>query len=113
MRDQPTSDDLVTHVDRLTLTTGKDPVPDKKLQWGYRYAPDKFGVARLTPMESLCVKPPHVAECPVQMEGMVHEFRSFGTNVNANTFAVHVVKLHVDEKLLVGDETRPHIDPVR
>ena len=23
-------------------------------------------------MESLCVKPPRVAECPVQMEGMVH-----------------------------------------
>jgi len=23
------SDDLVTHVDRLALTTGKDPVPDK------------------------------------------------------------------------------------
>jgi hypothetical protein len=28
------SDDLVTHVDRLALTTGKAPVPDKKLQWG-------------------------------------------------------------------------------
>jgi flavin reductase (DIM6/NTAB) family NADH-FMN oxidoreductase RutF len=107
------SDDLVTHVDRLALTTGKDPVPDKKLQWGYRYEPDKFGVAGFTPMESLCVKPPRVAECPVQMEGMVHEFRSFGKNVNANTFEVHIVKLHVDEKLLVGDETRPHIDPVR
>ena len=72
------SDDLVTHVDRLALTTGKDPVPDKKLQWGYRYEPDKFDVTGFTPMESLCVKPPRVAECPVQMEGMVHEFRSFG-----------------------------------
>jgi flavin reductase (DIM6/NTAB) family NADH-FMN oxidoreductase RutF len=27
------SDDLVTHVDRLALTAGEDPVPDKKLQW--------------------------------------------------------------------------------
>jgi flavin reductase (DIM6/NTAB) family NADH-FMN oxidoreductase RutF len=107
------SDDLVSHVDRLALTTGKDPVPDKKLQWGYRYEPDKFGVAGFTPMESLCVMPPRVAECPVQMEGRVHEFRSFGKNVNANTFEVHIVKLHVDEKLLVGEELRPHIDPVR
>ncbi len=24
-------------------------VPEKKLSWGYRYAPDKFGVAGLTP----------------------------------------------------------------
>jgi flavin reductase (DIM6/NTAB) family NADH-FMN oxidoreductase RutF len=88
-------------------------VPDKKLQLGYRYEPDKFGVAGFTPMESLCVKPSRVAECPVQMEGMVLEFRCFGKNVKANTFEVHIVKLHVDEELLVGDETRPHIDPVR
>src|ERR1700751_5709282 len=27
------SEDLVTHVDRLALTTGKDPVPEKKRQW--------------------------------------------------------------------------------
>jgi flavin reductase (DIM6/NTAB) family NADH-FMN oxidoreductase RutF len=88
-------------------------VPDKKLQWGYGYEPDKFGVAKLTPMESLCVKPPRVAECPVEMEAMVREFRSFGKNVNPNTFEVHIVKLHFDESLLVGDELCPHIDPVR
>jgi hypothetical protein len=46
------------------------------------------------------------------MEGIVHDFRSFGKNVNANVFEVHIVKLHVDEKLLVGDG-RPHIDPLR
>ena len=78
---------------------------------GDRYEPDKFGVAGFTPMESLCVKPPRLAECSVQMEGMAHEFRSFGKSANANTFEVHIVKLHVDEKLLVGDATRPHIDP--
>jgi len=38
---------------------------------------------------------------------------SFGKNVSANVFEVHIVKLHVDEKLLVGDGSRPHIDPVR
>jgi hypothetical protein len=26
---------------------------------------------------------------------------------------VHILKLHVDEKLLIGDGPRPHIDPVR
>jgi flavin reductase (DIM6/NTAB) family NADH-FMN oxidoreductase RutF len=58
------------------------------------------------------VAPPRVGECPVQMEGIVHEVRPFGKNVSANAFEVHIVKLHVDEKLLVGDE-RPHIDPAR
>jgi flavin reductase (DIM6/NTAB) family NADH-FMN oxidoreductase RutF len=34
------SQEQVTHVDRLAMTTGKDPVPEKKLIWGYRYEPD-------------------------------------------------------------------------
>ena len=107
------SEDLVTHVDRLALTTGKNPVPEKKRQWGYRYEPDKFGLAGFTPVGSESVAPPRVLECPVQMEGIVHDFRSFGKNVSANAFEVHIVKLHVDDKLLVGDGQRPHIDPGR
>jgi hypothetical protein len=47
------------------------------------------------------------------MEGIVHEFRPFGKNVNANAFEVHIVKLHVDEALLDGSGIRPHIDPTR
>jgi hypothetical protein len=34
--------------------------------------------------------------------------------VSANAFEVHIVKLHVDESLLVeGNGARPHIDPLR
>ena len=101
----------VTHVDRLALTTGKDPVPEKKQAWGYRYEPDKFGTAGLTPVPSLEVQPPRIAECPVQMEGVVHDVRPFGKNVSANAFEVHIVKLHVAESLLEGEGPRPHIDP--
>jgi flavin reductase (DIM6/NTAB) family NADH-FMN oxidoreductase RutF len=104
------SEYLVTHVDRLALTTGRDPVPEKKRQWGYRYEPGKFEIAELTPAKSQSVAPPRVVECPVQMEGIVHDFRLFGKNVNAYTFEVHIVKLHVDEKLLMGDPECPHID---
>src|SRR6516162_4025172 len=49
------SEEQVAHVDLLALTTGKNPVPDKKLSWGYRHEPDKFRVARLTPMPSIDV----------------------------------------------------------
>jgi len=104
------SEDQVAQVDRLALTTGKNPVPEKKIGWGYRYEPCKFQEAGLTPMPSLAVRPPRIAECPVQMEGVVHEFRPFGKNVSANAFEVHIVKLHVEESLLMGDEMR-HIDP--
>ena len=107
------SEDLVTHVDRLALTTGKNPVPERKREWGYEYEPDKFAISGLTPIDSETVKPPRVLECPVQMEGVVHHYRSFGKNVSANVFEVHIVKLHVDEDLLSGDGPRPRIDPVR
>jgi flavin reductase (DIM6/NTAB) family NADH-FMN oxidoreductase RutF len=105
------SEKQVTHVDRLALTTGKNPVPEKKVSWGYRYEPDKLGEAELTPMPSLDVRPPRIAECPVQMEGVVHDVRPFGKNVSANAFEVHIVRLHVEESLLAGDGARPHIDP--
>lgn len=54
-----------------------------------------------------------VAECPVQMEGVVHDWRAFGENVSANCFEVHIVKLHADESLLIGDGARPHLDPTK
>ena len=105
---------MVSHVDRLAMTTGRDPVPEKKLAWGYRHEADKFGLAGLTPVESVAVGPPRVQECPVQLEGIVHDVRPFGKNVSANAFEVHIVKLHVEESLLMeGNGIRPHIDPVR
>jgi hypothetical protein len=47
------------------------------------------------------------------MEGVVQDFRPFDKNVSANVFEVHIVKLHVDERLLMGDGTRHRIDPAR
>ena len=52
-------------------------------------------------------------KCLVQMESIVHEYRSFGENVAANIFGVHILKLHVDESLLVEGGPRPYIDPAR
>jgi flavin reductase (DIM6/NTAB) family NADH-FMN oxidoreductase RutF len=103
------SESMVSAVDRLALTTGKDPVPPKKQSWGYRHEPNKFARAGLTPIASETVAAPRVAECPVQMEGRVHEYRAFGKNVAAYAFEVHIDKLHVSEELLDG----VRIDPTR
>ena len=103
----------VAQVDRLALTTGRNPVPEKKQGWGYRFEPDKFGTAAFTEAPSLAVGPPRVPECPVQMEGIVHDVRPFGKNVTAYAFEVHIVKLHVDETLLTGHPAHPYIDPVK
>jgi flavin reductase (DIM6/NTAB) family NADH-FMN oxidoreductase RutF len=77
-------------------------VPEKKLAWGYRFQPRKFETAGLTPVPSVAVAPPRIAECPVQMEGIVHGYKPFGKNVGANAFEVHILKLHVEESLLEG-----------
>jgi flavin reductase (DIM6/NTAB) family NADH-FMN oxidoreductase RutF len=107
------SQDQVGHVDRLALTTGKNPVPEKKQSWGYRYEPDKLGTGGLTPIPSLDVRPPRIAECPVQMEGRVQEWRPFGKNVSANAFEVHISRLHLEESLLEDAGARPHIDAAK
>jgi len=106
----------VSAVDRLALTTGKNPVPERKRSWGYRYESEKFREAGLTPVASESVAAPRVAECPVQMEGIVHDHRPFGKNVNAIAFEIHITRLHVDESLLVesrAEGEKPHIDPER
>ena len=102
----------VAHVDRLAMTTARNPVPERKVSWGYRSERRKFETAGLTPMESLAVAPPRVAECPVQMEGIVQAYAPFGKNVSAHVFEVHIVRLHVDESLL-SDGPKPHIDPLK
>jgi flavin reductase (DIM6/NTAB) family NADH-FMN oxidoreductase RutF len=107
--------DQVAQVDRLAMTTGKNPVPEKKVSWGYRHEADKFALAGFTPLPSDCVAPPRIKECPVQLEGIVHDVRPFGKNVSANAFEVHVTRLHVDDSLLIEgrDPSRPYVDPVR
>ncbi len=107
------SDELVSHVDRLAMTTGKNPVPEKKASWGYQFEPEKFERAGFTECKSVVVTPPRILECPVQMEGIVHDVRAFGKNVNANCFEVHIVKLHVDDSLLDLSGPRPHIDATK
>src|SRR5688500_8925443 len=68
----PSVDD-VARVDRLAMTTGRNPVPEKKLAWGYRHEKLKFGVSGFTSMPSVVVAAPRVKECPVQMEGVVQD----------------------------------------
>ncbi|MEO8198629.1 MAG: flavin reductase family protein, partial [Thermoanaerobaculia bacterium] len=81
-----------------------------------RYEAEKFREAGLTPVASETVAAPRVLECPVQMEGFVHDHRPFGKNVSAVAFEIHITRLHVDESLLVAGSAegeKPRIDPER
>src|SRR5215831_3453801 len=62
------SAEQVKGVNKLALTTGRNPVPEYKQQRGYRYEGDKFKTAGLTPVSSVTVQAPRVLECPVNLE---------------------------------------------
>jgi flavin reductase (DIM6/NTAB) family NADH-FMN oxidoreductase RutF len=103
--------DQVAAVDRLALTTGHDQVSARKAAAGYRYEPDKFGRADLTPLRSATVAPFRAAECPVNLEATVTDIHELGTG---GTLAVElaVTHIHVHESIRLAG-TAHRIDPDR
>lgn len=107
--------DDVHAVDRLAMLTGRANVPVHKKMLGYTYAADKFKIAGLTPVPSHNVGPPRVQEFLVQLEAVVKDIRPFATKdarmaVPACAVEVHIVKAHIDERILVGSDSQ-RIDP--
>ncbi|MEV4754703.1 flavin reductase family protein [Micromonospora sp. NPDC049559] len=104
---------LVPAVDRLALLTGTRVVPAHKLAKGYRHEADKFGAAGLTPVPSDEVRPPRVAECLVNLEATVNRIHPFGEpDSGVVAIDVQVVRVHVEEELLVPGTTR-YLNPDR
>jgi flavin reductase (DIM6/NTAB) family NADH-FMN oxidoreductase RutF len=109
------SADLVDAVDRLALTTGANPMSQFKKANGYRYEPDKFGTAGLTPASSITVRPERAAECPVNLEAALVAAHPLGDDDprargSAVTIEVRVTAVHVHPGIrLAGHANR--IDP--
>lgn len=101
----------VAAVNRLALTTGRNPVPDYKQAMGYHYEPDKFGISQLTPVPADLVKPPRVAECPVQMEALIENIHPFG-EADDHTAAIEarIIRVHIEEAILIPGRQN-YIDP--
>lgn len=106
---------LVDAVDRLALTTGKNPVSPRKAAVGYRYEPNKFSCAGLTATASGTVSPPRAVECPVNLEGTVVDFYPLEKDDPEEAgsliaFEVKISRVHVHEAIrLTGHPNR--IDP--
>ena len=60
----------VDAVNRLSLTTGSDPVPKAKVIRGYQTEFHKLERADLTPLAAETVAAPRGGECPVQVEAL-------------------------------------------
>lgn len=102
-------------VNALALTTGSARVPLHKQLLGYRHEPDKAAAAGITLLPSTTVGAARVAECRVHLEAVVAAVRPFAAAdprmaVPACAVEVRVVRVHVDERLLAGED---RIDPDR
>ncbi|MBH1934230.1 flavin reductase family protein [Streptomyces sp. AV19] len=106
------SDAMAPAVDRLALTTGTDPVPERKRERGYRYEPDKFGRAGLTPVDSETVAPPRVAECPVAMEAVLEAVRPVGEDDERQRGSIVALEVRV-QRVRVHEEIRAAGTPDR
>ncbi|MGW8363158.1 flavin reductase family protein [Streptomyces wedmorensis] len=95
-------------VERLAPLTGSFPVPEAKRVRGYRYEPDKFTAAGLTPVPSETVRVPRVAECPLQLEARV---RHSSPDAEGHFLIVEcgVVRVHADRRIVVPGTQ--HVDP--
>ncbi|MGW2706729.1 flavin reductase family protein [Streptomyces sp. NPDC001340] len=95
-------------VERLAPLTGATPVPTAKQARGYRYQPDKFAAAGLTPVPSETVRAPRVAECPLQPEAQVQ--RS-SPEAKGHFLIVEcaVARVHADRRIVVPGTQ--HINP--
>ncbi|SFM91690.1 NADH-FMN oxidoreductase RutF, flavin reductase (DIM6/NTAB) family [Chitinophaga sp. YR627] len=105
----------VAAVNRLARTTGSDPVPAGKLQKGYRYEPNKFATAGLTPLTADTVSAPRVSECPVHLEAVLEGTYALAQQSEAQrgkilTLEMRITRVHLEENILMqGQENK--VDP--
>ncbi|WP_225847194.1 flavin reductase family protein [Streptomyces sp. HPF1205] len=96
-------------VEALAPLTGRDPVPAAKRPV-FRTERDKFAAAGLTPQPSQVVRPPRVAECPLQLEARTVRIRG-GAAGGFLIAEAEVVRVHAEAGLVVPGTQ--HIDPGR
>ncbi len=72
---------------------------------------DEFAKSGLTPLPSVTVKPPRVAECYVQMECIVKQVIETGPGGGAGNLVIcEVTMMHIDERVLDAEGS---IDPAK
>lgn len=93
-------------VERLAPLTGRTPVPETKPR--FRHERAKFEAAGLTPEPSRLVRPPRVAECPLQLEARSLTEQS-DTSRQFLIVEAAVLAVHADPRVVVPDTE--HVDP--
>jgi flavin reductase (DIM6/NTAB) family NADH-FMN oxidoreductase RutF len=104
------SDDLWEAVERLAPLTGKNPPPDRVAAYGGRFEPDKLRSAGLTPASSECIRPPRIAECPLQLEAVIRSVTPVADDPTFVAVETRVLKVHAHPGIMADQSS--HVDPV-
>lgn len=102
------SPELWSQVEALAHLTGADPIPASK-QGMFRFQPDKFGAAGLTPVPSHNVRPFRIAECPLQVEAQLVDIWESGNDIRFGIIEVESMTVHAHLDIVVDDS---HINPL-
>jgi len=102
--------DLIPAIERLTLLTGRNPVPESKAARGYRFEADKFGVSKLTPLPSREVMAPRVQQCPIHLEAKLVKVHPFEEPSSLVALEVRIGKIHVAQHLTMKEHPN-YVDP--
>ena len=90
-------------VEAIAPYTAQNPVPPQKMG-KYTYTDDKFSIGGFTQLPSEKVRPPRIAECPIQAEAKVK-------NVNDRDAYVLVelefVQVHAEDHLVMEGKINP------
>jgi flavin reductase (DIM6/NTAB) family NADH-FMN oxidoreductase RutF len=111
------SSDQTEAVNGLAFTTGAADMPPTKQARGYKYQPNKFGAAGLTPLASETVAPPRAHECPVHLEAVLESQHGIAAEDPALAgktiaFEVRIQRVHLHPSIL-RDGMDNHVDPAR
>ncbi|MES2253543.1 MAG: flavin reductase family protein [Pseudomonadota bacterium] len=109
--------DLWRRVEAIARATGRDPVPPHKKKIGYEFVPEKFDAAGLTPQTSDLVRPPRIAECPLQFEAEIagwHDPAGHWPEDRPETFQIveaKVLRVHARADIVIPGTN--HIDTTK
>lgn len=107
---------MVSAVDALALTTGRDPVPAGKSGVGYRYVSDKLAAAGMHGRPGDTVRAERIDECPVNLEARVAHMHTLANQEPGDDatflFEAEVSRVHVHEGIRAAG-TANRIDPDR
>ena len=105
-------------VEAIARATARNPVPPYKAAGGYRYEPAKFALAGFTPQRSQLVRPPRIAECPIQFEAEVARLHEPAGVVwpddRPDSFQIvetRVLRVHAQRRVVIPGTN--HIDTTR